>query len=115
MRPLKQAWWAPLAVVLAISLVDVGLAFIFGEGTSNILDAESTGSGVVLSLAGAAALIVGLISRVRMRSLGNALIIVGALLAAIWVWIIFMVPVAVAVIVGVLMTQFRSDPTPTSL
>lgn len=50
MRILKQAWWAPLAGVLAISQLGVALAFIFGEGTSNLLDAESTAAGISLQV-----------------------------------------------------------------
>ncbi len=113
MRILKQAWWAPLAVVLLVAQLGVALVFIFGRGTSNILDAESTAAGVSFSLAGALALAVGLWSRLRARGVGNALIIVGAALAAIWFWMIFMTPVAIAVIVGVVVSQVRSGaPTP---
>ncbi len=108
MQILKQAWWAPLAGVLLLAQLGVALAFLFGEGTSNLLDAESTAAGVSLSLGGACALAVGLSSRLRARGLGNALVIVGAALAAIWFWIIFMTPVAIVVIVGVLISQMRS-------
>ncbi|MFN2490836.1 MAG: hypothetical protein ABR529_14110 [Actinomycetota bacterium] len=111
-RSLKQAWWAPLAAVLALSQFGVALAFIFGEGTSNLLDAESTAAGVVLSLGGAAALVAGLWSRPSARGLGNALILVGTALAAIWFWIIFMTPLAVVVIVGVVVSQVRSTAPP---
>lgn len=112
MRTLKQAWWAPLAVVLALAQLGVALAFIFGEGTSNLLDAESTAAGVSLSLAGAAALAAGLWSRSHVRGLGNALVIVGAALAAIWFWIVFMSPLAIVVIVGVAVSQVRSAAPP---
>lgn len=108
MQILKQAWCAPLAVVLLLAQVGVSLAFMFGEGTSNLLDAESTVAGVSLSLAGASALAVGLWTRPQARSLGNALVLVGAALAAIWFWIIFMTPVAIVVIVGVVVSQVRS-------
>lgn len=108
MRTLKQAWWAPLAGVLAISLVGVALAFLFGDGTSNLLDAESTVAGVSLSLGGAAALAAGLWSRPHVPGLGSALVIVGAALAGIWFWIIFMSPTAIVVIAGVVVSQARS-------
>jgi len=108
MQALKQAWWAPLAGVLALSLIGVALAFIFGEGTSNLLDAESTVAGISLSLGGAAALVAGLWSRPNVRWLGNALVILGAALAGIWFWIIYMAPAAIAVIVGVIISQTRS-------
>lgn len=51
---LRQAWWAPLAVVLVIAELLVAQAFRIGTGTSNILDAESTGAGAALALGGAA-------------------------------------------------------------
>lgn len=108
MQVLKQAWWAPLAALLVISELGIALNFIFGEGTSNLPDAESTIAGVSLSLTGAALLAVGLWSRPRKRGLGNALIIAGAALAAIWFWIVFMTPVAVAVAVGVVVSQLRA-------
>jgi hypothetical protein len=108
MGTLKQSWWAPLAAVLALSQLGVALAFIFGEGTSNLLDAESTVAGVSLSLGGAAALAAGLWSRPHMRGLGNALVVIGAALAAIWFWIVFMSPIAIVVIVGVVVSQLRS-------
>ena len=94
--------------MLALSQLGAALAFVFGEGTSNLLDAENTVAGVSLSLTGAAALAVGLWSRPHMRGFGNALIIVGAALAAIWFWIIFMSPLAIMVIVGVGISQLRS-------
>lgn len=109
MRILGQSWWAPLAVVLAISQVGVALAFIFGEGTSNLLDWESTAAGVSLSLVGAATLVAGLSVRPHKRGLGNALVVAGAALAAIWIWIVFMGPLALAVIVGVVVSQVRPD------
>ena len=74
----------------------------------SLLDAESTAAGISLSLPGAVALAVGLWTRPRGRGLGNALVIAGAALAAIWVWIVFMTPMAIAVIVGVLISQVRS-------
>ncbi|HVF12742.1 MAG TPA: hypothetical protein VNA87_06615 [Actinomycetota bacterium] len=37
MKTHKQGWWAPLGWVLVLAQVGVALAFILGEGTSNIL------------------------------------------------------------------------------
>lgn len=112
MQILRQAWWAPLAVVLAVSQLGVALAFIFGEGTSNLLDAESTAPGISLSVAGAAALVAGLWSRPHARGVGNALVIAGAVLGGLWFWIVFMSPLAIAVIVGVVVSQVRSTAPP---
>ncbi len=108
MQLLKQAWWAPLGVVLVLAQFWVGLAFFYGEGTSNVLDAESTAAGAALSFAGAGALVAGLSIRLPSGWLGNALIIVGAALGAIWLWTIVMTPIALVVIVGVIVSQVRS-------
>ena len=113
MRAIKQTWWAPLAVVLVVAEVLVAQAFLIGDGTSNVLNAESTAAGATLSLGGAAALGVGLWTRPKARGVGNALVVVGAVLAAIWVWTVLMTPIAIAVIVGVTVSQVRSaEPTP---
>ena len=113
MRAIKQTWWAPLAAVLVVAEVLVAQAFLIGDGTSNVLNAESTAAGATLSLGGAAALGVGLWTRPKSRGVGNALVVVGAVLAAIWVWTVLMTPIAIAVIVGVTVSQVRSaEPTP---
>lgn len=108
MRILKQAWWAPIAGVLALAQFWVGAAFIYGAGTSNVLDAESAGAGITLAFGGAAALTAGLWIRLRGRGLGNALIFIGAALAGIWLWTIVMTPLAVVVIVGVVVSEVRT-------
>jgi len=107
MQTLKQAWWAPLAGVLALAQLWVGAAFIYGAGTSNVLDAESTVAGATLAFVGAAALAAGLLIRPRNRWLGNALVVVGAVLGAIWFWTVVMTPLAIVVIVGVVVSQAR--------
>ncbi len=108
MQALKQAWWAPLAGVLALAQLWVALAFLYGNGTSNLLDAESTVAGVTFSLGGAAALAAGLWIRLKARLVGNALITVGAALGAIWFWTVVMTPIAIVVIVGVVVSQVHS-------
>lgn len=108
MRALTQAWWAPLAGVLVVAQLWVALAFLYGNGTSNLLDAESTVEGVTLTVLGAAALKAGLWIRLQARWVGNALIILGAALGAIWFWTVVMTPIAIVVIVGVVVSQVRS-------
>jgi hypothetical protein len=107
-QTVKQAWWAPFAGVLALAQLWVALAFFYGKGTSNLLDAESTAAGATLALGGAAALASGLWIRPQARWMGNALIIVGAALGAIWFWTVVMTPIAIVVIVGVVVSQVRS-------
>lgn len=108
MQALKQAWWAPVAGVLALAQLWVGLVFLIGDGTSNLLDAETTAAGASLALGGAAVLAAGLWLRTQARWAGNTLVIIGALLGAIWVWTVVMTPLAVVVIVGVIVSQVRS-------
>lgn len=76
----------PIAGVLALAQLWVALAFFYGAGTSNLLDAESTVAGASLALGGTVALAAGLWIRPRARGLGNALVVVGAVLGAIWFW-----------------------------
>ena len=105
---LKQAWWAPLACLLALAL----FAFAFVIGFSNGEDDETADVvvGVVLSLAGAFALAAGLWKRPQARGLGNALIILGAVLAAFWFWTVVLPVAAVIVVIGVVTSELRSRP-----
>ncbi|MEA2497712.1 MAG: hypothetical protein QOH26_117 [Actinomycetota bacterium] len=112
MQILKQAWWAPFAAVLALAQFWVGAAFIYGAGTSNVIDAESTFAGITLAFGGAAALAVGLWIRPRARGVGNALVVVGALLGAIWFWTVVMTPLAIVVIVGVVISLIHTSSPP---
>ena len=96
--------------MLVVAELLVAQAFLLGEGTSNALNAESTAEGAVLSLAGAAALAGGLWVRPSTRRVGSMLVVVGAALAAIWVWTVVMTPLALAVIVGVVITELRGSP-----
>jgi hypothetical protein len=102
-----QAWWAPLAAVLVVAELLVAQAFLIGDGTSNVLDAESPVAGASLSLGGAGLLAAGLLTRPSARGLGNSLIIVGSAVATIWFWTVVMTPIALVVIVGVVLTQMH--------
>lgn len=113
MQTLKQAWWAPIAGVLVLAQLWVGAAFIYGAGTSNVVDAESTVSGAMLAFGGAATLAAGLWIRPRSRGLGDALVAVGAALGAIWFWTVVMTPLAIVVIVGLVVSQVRATSAKT--
>ena len=108
MRGLRQAWWAPAAAMLALAQAWVGAAFVYGEGTSNLLDAEGQFVGGVLAFAGAAALGAGLWLRLRSHATGDGLIVIGALLGAIWFWTVLMTPLALIVLVGLVLTDWRT-------
>lgn len=107
-RELRQAWWARVAAVLVLAQLWVGAAFIYGEGTSNVLDGESRAAGVLLGFGGAAALGVGLWLRLRSKAAGDGLIVVGALLGGIWLWTVVMTPLALLVLLGLVQTELRS-------
>jgi hypothetical protein len=110
MQILTQAWWAPFAALLTLAQFVIALEFFFADGTSNLLDAEGTAAGAALALGGTAALAAGLWIRPRAHGLGNAPIIVGAALGAIWFWAVVMTPIAIVVIVGAVVSQLRSTP-----
>ena len=48
---LRHAWWAPQVGFLLICELWLAVVFVVGDGTSNVLDAESTVAGVTLPLA----------------------------------------------------------------
>ena len=95
----RQAWWAPVAAALVVAELLVAQAFLIGDGTSNILNAESTTAGAALAIGGAIALVAGLWARPKIAGLGNALIVAGAALALV-------------VIVGVVISAARSTASP---
>jgi hypothetical protein len=104
-QALRQAWWAPLAGLLALGL----LVLAFGIGISNSEDDGTTAVivGVVLCLAGAFALAAGLWKRPHAHGLGNALIVVGCLLAVFWFWTVILPIAGIVVLVGLVSTELR--------
>lgn len=99
-----------MAAVLVVAQLWVAVVFVVGDGTSNLLDAESRTVGAALAFGGAAALVAGLWKRPQARALGNALIIVGAAMASIWFWTVVMTPIAIVVVVGVVVSQVVDRP-----
>ena len=99
---LKQAWWAPVAGLLVVTQLAMALVFGWSE------DAESTIVGIAIGLVGAFVLAAGLWKRPEARGLGNALIVVGAVLAAFWFWTLFMPVLAIIVVVGLVTSEVRS-------
>ena len=102
---LRQAWWAPLAGLLALAL----LAFAFVIGFSDGEDDETADVivGVALCLAGAFVLAAGLWKRPQARGLGNVLIVIGCVLAAFWFWTVLLPVAAVMVVIGVISSEVR--------
>jgi peptidoglycan/LPS O-acetylase OafA/YrhL len=102
---LRQGWWAPLAALLALALFI--LAFIIGFFDSDD-DTAAVIIGVILALAGALVLAAGLWKRPQARGLGNALIILGCLLAAFWLWTVVLPIAAIIVVAGVISSEVRA-------
>jgi hypothetical protein len=96
---LKQAWWAPVAGLLALIELLMVPGFAFGDDAA--VDAA-------LALAGALLLAAGLWNRPHARGLGNVLIVLGAALAALWFWTLVMPVLAIIVVVGVVTSEVRS-------
>jgi len=104
LQALKQAWWAPVAglLVLAQLLLAVGIGF----GGDN--DEDDVAFWLAVALVGALMLAAGLWKRPQARLLGNAMIIVGAVLAAFFFWTLVMPVGAIIVVVGVATSELRS-------
>jgi hypothetical protein len=100
-QALRQAWWAPIAVLLVAGQLLVAVT----EGSFGY---ESGVAIIVIALVGALVLAVGIWRRPNARLLGNALIVIGSLFGAFWFWTLYGPVLAVIVIVGVVSTEVRS-------
>jgi hypothetical protein len=96
---LKQAWWAPLAALLALIELLMVPGFAFGDDNA---------VAAALALAGALLLAAGLWKRPQARGLGNVLIVLGAAWAALWFWTLVLPVLAIIVVVGVVTGEMRS-------
>ena len=105
---LRQAWWAPVAGVLALLLFAFAVVIGFSDGEDD--ETSDVIVGVVLCLAGAFVLAAGLWKRPQARGLGNALIVLGCILAAFWFWTLLLPVMAIIVVVGLVSTEVRSRP-----
>jgi membrane protease YdiL (CAAX protease family) len=106
LQALKQAWWAPVAGLLVLAQLLLTVSFAVGGN-----DADEAIVGVTIALGGALLLAAGLWRRPTARGLGNALIILGAALAAFFFWSLVMPFGAIIVVVGVATSELRS-PAP---
>ena len=104
-QALRQAWWAPVAGLLALALLV--LAFAIGISNSEDDGTVAVIVGVVLCLAGAFMLAAGLWKRPQAHGLGNTLIVVGCLLAVFWFWTLILPIAGIVVLVGLASTELR--------
>ena len=105
-QALEQGWWAPLAALLALALFVFAFVIGFSDGDDD--ETADVIVGVILALAGAFVLAAGLWKRPQARGVGNALIILGCVLAAFWFWTVVLPIAAIIVVVGVISSEVRA-------
>ncbi len=106
MSVLRQAWWAPLAGLMAAVQFVLGPASLFTDG-----DFESGVASFVIFTAGGAITVAGLFRRPAHRTTGNVLLLLGCGFAAFWFWTLYLPVAGVVVAVGVLSSGWHSEPT----
>jgi hypothetical protein len=102
---LRQAWWAPVAGLLALALF--AFAFVIGFSQGEDDETSDVVAGVIIALAGAFVLATGLWKRPQARGVGNALIVLGCVLAAFWFWTVVLPVAAVVVLIGLVISEVR--------
>lgn len=106
MSVLRQAWWAPIAGVMAVVQLVLGPVQPFTNS-----DLESGVASFVIFMAGAALAVAGLFRRPAHRTTGNILLLLGCGFAAFWFWTLFLPVAGLVVAVGVLFGGWHSEPT----
>jgi hypothetical protein len=106
MSVLRQAWWAPIAGLMAVVQLVLGPVQPFTNS-----DLESGVASFVIFMAGAALAAAGLFRRPAHRITGNILLLLGCGFAAFWFWTLFLPVAALVVAVGVLFGGWHPEPT----
>jgi len=105
MRSLRQAWWAPVAALLAVvQLIMSPLSLASDE------DLESRVASLVILLVGGVILAIGLILRPSRLVIGNVLLLAGCAFALFWFWTLFLPIGGIVVAVGVLLSGWHAAP-----
>ena len=99
---LVQAWWAPVAGLLAGAMILVGIGNIFEASN---LGGRIIGSTLLLAFGGG--MLFGLMRRPFSRASGNALILLSTVPALAVFWLIVPLLAAIAIWVGVLAGGFE--------
>jgi hypothetical protein len=99
---LVQAWWAPIAGLLAAAMILAGIGTIF---EAHNLGGRIVGSGLLLAFGGA--MLSGLMRRPFARMPGNALILLATLPAIVMFWMVIPPLAAIAIWVGVVASGFE--------
>jgi hypothetical protein len=102
-----QAWWAPMATLLGVAMLVLGVGTIFEASN---LGGRIFGSGLLLLLG--SMMLVGLMRRPFDRVAGNSMILVATVPAFAFFWIVVPTVLAVLVWIGVLSAGFSDEPAP---
>lgn len=106
MSVLRQAWWAPIAGLMAVVQLVAGPLQPFTNS-----DLESGVASFVIFMAGGAVTAIGLFRRPAHRTSGNVLLLVGCGFAAFWFWTLFLPVAGLVVAIGVFSSGWHSEPT----
>ena len=107
MPVLRQAWWGPIAGLMAAVQLVFGPVQLFTNG-----DFESGVASFIIFMVGGAITVVGLFRRPAHRTAGNVLLLLGCAFAAFWFWTLYLPVAGLVVAVGVLTSGWHSAPTP---
>lgn len=100
-----QAWWAPLAALLGVAMIVLGVGTVF---EAHNLGGRIFGSGLLLLLG--STMLLGLMRRPFDRVSGNSMILVATVPAFAFFWIIVPAVAALLVWIGVLSAGFDGEP-----
>lgn len=100
-----QAWWAPMAALLGVAMIVLGVGTVF---EAHNLGGRIFGSGILLLLG--SIMLLGLMRRPFDRVAGNSMILVATVPAFAFFWIIVPAVAALLVWIGVLSAGFGDDP-----
>jgi len=102
-----QAWWAPVAALLGLAMIVMGVGTVF---EAHNLGGRIVGSSFLLAFGGM--MLLGLMRRPFDRVTGNSLILVATVPAFAFFWIIVPAVAGLLVWVGVLSAGFSDEPAP---
>ncbi len=105
-----QAWWAPVAALLGLTMVVAGVGTVF--------EAHNWGGRIVgsaLLLAFGSGMLLGLMRRPFDRVVGNSLILLTTIPALLFFWVIVPPLAAIVVWFGVLSSGFDNRPVATTI